>query len=127
MSADRLREAARVLRERAEAATPGPWLAMEYDDNPGDEGVALLGAAATVTGSHMIGYFHVGEQSQMEADGDYARTMHPGVGLALADWLDAQRRHVARHECEARCEYPDGCYQTRIAYRLADLILGAES
>lgn len=26
--------------------------------------------------------------SQMEADGDYARTMHPGVGIAVADWLD---------------------------------------
>ena len=62
-----------------------------------------------------------------DEDATYIASMHPGVGLALADWLDAQHRHVARHECEARCEYPDGCDQTRIAYRLADLILGGAS
>ena len=90
MSADILRRAAAVLRERAEAATPGPWEAMEHDSNPGDEGVCLLGAAATVTGSHMIGYFHVLSQAEQEANGAYAATMHPGVGLAIADWLQLE-------------------------------------
>ena len=91
MSADLLRQAAKVLRERAEAATSGPWRAMDHDDTPGDEGVALLGKGATVMGSHMIGYFHVLSQPEQEANGSYAATMHPGVGLALAALLD----HVA--------------------------------
>ena len=88
MSADRLCEAARVLRERAEAATPGPWEAMDYDDYPGDEGVALLGATQTVSGKHMIGYFHVLSREEQEANGAFSATVDPVFALAVADWLD---------------------------------------
>lgn len=136
MSAQRLRDAAKVLRERAEAATPGPWRAMEYDNYPGDEGVALLGSASTVTGSHMIGYFHVGEQAQMEADGAIAATMHPGVALVLADWLDVAGadhfafgdpvHHAADHEPCWDCDDDPRAPHMRTSLRVADLILGAE-
>ena len=134
MSAQRLCEAAKVLRQRAEAATPGPWRAMEYDNYPGDEGVALLGSAATVIGSHMIGYFHVGGQAQMEADGALAATMHPGVALALADWLDEagadyfafgdDEHHAADHEPCDECDSDPRAPHLRRALRVADLILG---
>jgi hypothetical protein len=48
------------------------------------------------------------------------------VYALLADWLDAQHRHITGHDCEAHCEYPDGCQQTQIAYRMADVVLGVE-
>lgn len=96
MSAEVLRRAAALMRERAEAATPGPWSAMDYDDYPGDEGVALLGAAATVTSSHMIGYFHVGTQAQMEADGAHAASWHPAAALEVAVWLEVEAAAIGR-------------------------------
>lgn len=80
MSAEELRQAAETLRARAIDATPGPWESGErciwgltlspnrtdevVVDGPGGEG----GVTST-------------------EDADYIATMHPGVGLALADWL----------------------------------------
>lgn len=67
-----LREAAKVLRERAEAATPEPWEVVgggEYVQGPGIL-VAPDDGGVTTT------------------DADLIATMHPGVALALADWLD---------------------------------------
>ena len=83
MSAELLREAAKVLRERVTAvqsgaAEPEMWF-----------GVEELELALT----------H-GDQAEMgdpHADAAYIATMHPGVGLALADWLEATEstmRHV---------------------------------
>ncbi|GAA4123319.1 hypothetical protein GCM10022215_29910 [Nocardioides fonticola] len=68
MSADLLREAAAVLRELAADADDGrPWKSegsfVDTDPECGfDAGTSRLSA--------------------------YIATMHPGVGLALADWLE---------------------------------------
>lgn len=73
MSAQRLRDAAKVLRERAEDATPGPWAATACGDlnfNPSD-----LRIGWTVHFSR-------------PANAAYIATMHPGVALALARLLD---------------------------------------
>ena len=71
MNAETLRNAAEVLRERATAATVAPWEASPVDglvwaDRLGDP----------VSGS------------TLSEDATYIATVHPGVGLALADWLD---------------------------------------
>ena len=136
MSADRLREAARVLRERAEAATRGPWNWECYrEDLP-----SLLGLAGTPGvyewRQEVIEADHSGECGCRSAcyltlgvdpaDQTYIATMHPGVGLALADLLDVTARHVSSHDCEARCEYPDGCDMRKAAERIADLVLWEE-
>jgi hypothetical protein len=71
-----LREAARLLRERAGKATPGPW-----EDDGGE-----------IHGAH-VGIW-VGETLQIRdlgltnANSAYIAALHPGVGLALAVWLD---------------------------------------
>ena len=108
MTADRLRQAARVLRERAEAATPGPWLTHDED---GDPYIAPPATGALLITAHPL--------EVARANAAYIATMHPGVGLALADWLEA----------EGKVYYtPDGVGSadpvTRAAHRLADLILG---
>ena len=82
MSSDRLREAARVLRERAEAATPGPW---EATDNFGHD----AGRAYVIPSDPEIPtYVSAGGSPDEDCDAAYIATVHPGVGLALADWLD---------------------------------------
>ena len=82
MSAARLREAAKVLRERAEAATPGPWRG-EYS---GKTGPVVMNAESHNALDHVAKCSHFRPHS----DAAYIATMHPGVGLALADWLDTE-------------------------------------
>lgn len=107
MSAELLRKAATILRERAEAATVAPWEAfadgLVWADRLGDP----------VSGSTLT------------EDSDYIATMHPGVGLALADWLDVEAYHIESHDCAARCE-PDGCERGEKAHTLARLIVGEQ-
>lgn len=74
MTADRLREAARVLRERAEAANNrAQWRALP-DVHDGESTIA-------------VGDFSVAQVYTIE-DGAYIATVHPGVGKALAVLLD---------------------------------------
>jgi hypothetical protein len=74
MSAELLRQAATILRERAEAATRPeamhPW---------GDKSIPALPPEAHP--AEVEGYLG-------GTWGTYYATMHPGVGLALAKWLD---------------------------------------
>lgn len=92
MSADRLREAARVLRDHIEGLTTDH---ARWDDA-----------------------FPV---SRVYADkSTYERLIvHPGVGLALADWLDK-----AAQEWDIWGEHDRNIDKPLV---LADLILGAES
>ena len=62
--AEELRQAAKLMREQAQAATPGPWSAFaECHETP---------------------------------DAKYIAGMHPGVALAVADWLETEARMVER-------------------------------
>jgi hypothetical protein len=73
MSAAELRQAAETLRERVKAATDGPW------------NVGASGFMARVVYGPEESLF--GEAGKAE-DATYIAIMHPGVGLALANWLD---------------------------------------
>jgi hypothetical protein len=108
--AETLRAAAKVLRERSEAATSGPWAweAPSSDNWPtGDQ--SLYGADDSLV-LYGWGYDASGIDATA-ADRTYVATMHPGVGLALADWLDSQ--------------YSDASEVMPSAYDIARLILGA--
>lgn len=85
--AEELRAAAKVMRERAQAASPGPWetcgrgveqTAGDYADVLGQE-VSCL--------SYCYGGAPIGPK---QADADYIASMHPGIALAIADWLDEE-------------------------------------
>lgn len=88
MSVALLRKAATILRERAGAATPGGW--VSFGNN----------MAATVdrcTCSPIHDPYEMHENfcglegpiiQACDADISYIATMHPGVGLALADVLE---------------------------------------
>ena len=124
MSADKLREAAKVLRERAKAATPGPWYwePPSPDDWPSaDESLMSSGAASKHGGDEVVlsgwGYDASGI-SGSDADRAYIATMHPGVGLLVAGWLD----DAAAWEAVPRTVNHD-----QKAHDIADLILGGAS
>lgn len=84
MSAAIMRQAAALMRERAEAASPGPWHQMCM----GSEGCQVL------NDGHLRERKHVAFSGRKEwkadhADATYIASMHPFVAAALAEWLDA--------------------------------------
>lgn len=95
-AAEKLRRAAEVLRERAEAATPGPWVAKpphgwsDWDEHllfhPDSPYPITPGG-----GEH-------GDDGLKIADAALIATMNPTVALAVADWLyrEAALVHGAR-------------------------------
>lgn len=110
VTADRIREAAKVLREKAQAI-------VARDHNPGR---AI---------DNFVDYY---EQRRISADtlgidAAYIATMHPGVGLALADWLDNAAEDAEMMQSGGPLErHPDirVTFNTKRALGLADLILG---
>ena len=92
MSADELRRAAALLRERAEAATPGPWSAAD------EHGLLPEAWPAWCVSQMRPGYQtmsetegYVGDVAEVLCDrkdacpdATYIATMHPDIGRALA-------------------------------------------
>lgn len=117
MSAETLRKAAEKLREEANAATPGPWDAnMHSADMGGRHGWSLrgprnLGPNAAVLNARMV-----------SGNAHYIATMHPGVGLALADTLDHVSGLLGEHRDDLA---PDTTLGGLL--RVARLILGGAS
>jgi hypothetical protein len=78
-----VRHAAAKLRTLAEAATPGPW-ARDYhyitaevpSGRPGGEVIGQMTPSVVRLGT------------PDKANAAYVATMHPGMALAVADWLD---------------------------------------
>lgn len=58
------------------------------------------------------------------ANADYIAVMHPGVGHALADWLDAEANTWAGDEVHSRCT-PQTC-TSEAALAVARAVLGTE-
>ena len=81
-----LRQAAKLMRERAEAATPGAWKHMCL----GSEGCLVIRDSGTIRerGHGRVARFGCKEWHPDHADAEYVAAMDPLVALALADWLD---------------------------------------
>lgn len=80
--AETLRRAAALMRERAEAATPGPWLVeddeIEFNVLVDEGGPGVMYVARQFNQGH----------SEGERDAEHVASWHPDVALAVADWLD---------------------------------------
>ena len=118
MSADLLREAAAKMRERAEAATPGPW--EHYGDCivwPSEKGPAANDPVLA-----MVGPAHDG-------CGAHIASWHPAVALAVADWLWETANLIEVHagtECAEPCLHPT-CRVIDRALAVARAYLGEAS
>lgn len=92
-----LRRAANLLRDKANAATPGPWSCANEHELLGPEADPAWCISQMKPGYESMsptdGY--VGDLAEVWCDdrgscpdGEYIALMHPPVALALADWLD---------------------------------------
>lgn len=77
MSAELLREAASLMRQRATLATPGPWGTVA---RPRRGRLHVESDQWTIT------------QPPMREDAEHIASWHPGVALAVAFWLEAVAR-----------------------------------
>lgn len=98
MSADLLREAAKLMRERAEGATPGPWT-MRDGWGPTDDGLMVFARIANDAHETVIAPSgHPDGPDGLEAkryDAEHIAYWHPAVALAVADWLEAEAKSEA--------------------------------
>ena len=83
---DELRAAAALLEERAQAATPGPWLAEHHKDHGHRVGTVDQTDWVAWTGEH-------GEDGSFE-DARFVAVMHPGVGISLAKLFQKTADHM---------------------------------
>lgn len=95
-----LRAAAVRLREVAGAATDGPWEAASL---PGKSRLSK-GHTVVVAGDRET---PVIREEGAWFDAAYIATMHPGIGLGLAEWLEAVARDWALAEDQADPLLPD--------------------
>ena len=115
MSADILRRAAEVLRERAQAATPGPWsttadrpryitTAAPIEIDEADWGPDVGNEFKVVTARDSRAWRY--------ADVTYIATMHPGVGLIIARGLENHAYDHDAYDCGwAECEFVNAARQ----------------
>jgi hypothetical protein len=87
MTADLLRDAAAVLRRQAQAATPGPWRQVEFESRRYGLEYVVTTVKRPVEGRSFPRVLDAEGWSDGK-DTTYAATMHPGVGIKLAFWLD---------------------------------------
>lgn len=84
---DLIARAARLMRERAQAASPGPWLVQQ-------NGSILHSGPSTSSLNERLGTYVVASVGAYDlglpsdADAQYIGSWHPAVALAVADWLD---------------------------------------
>ncbi|MFF0822508.1 hypothetical protein ACFYUR_19265 [Micromonospora haikouensis] len=98
MDLEPLREAARMIRERAAAATPGPWQAT--DNLCIDAPAGYRGRVVASVGAHEGGW-------PSTADAQHIASWNPIVALAVADWLDAEA-NLHDSAAQAGDEVPEG-------------------
>lgn len=80
------------MRERAQAALPGPWLTGRSASHLADS--VIFGQSRDWPG-HIVQVADADYGHNQVADTDYIASMHPGVALAVADWLDAYAERFA--------------------------------
>lgn len=94
MSAEYLRETARMMRETANAATPGPWR-PQGDKVRGTSADSLIedNLLIAYAGAHhqRLGMKHTGRGTPVPEhapDVEHVAAWHPGAASAVADLLD---------------------------------------
>ena len=122
MSADRLREAARLMRERAEAADyvrsrGTDWfIETAWCDNT-DSSYAVKSAGGAIC------------HGSCEEEAEHIASWHPAVAVAVADWLWEAANHEEIHgdiNCKAGCLHPT-CRVADRALAVANAYLGSAS
>lgn len=95
MAGELLREAAAAMRERAQAATPGPW--EPYENIHAETAAVEVGRG----GFGVVALPATGRPDYGKANIEHVASWHPSVALAVADWLDHEASYVGEGlECD---------------------------
>jgi hypothetical protein len=107
--AETLTAAAKRLREAATEATPGPWFNHDTHLSQGGHTATVLTSREDMNEIGLVAWLPTWSHEPWNtkhnawANSAYVAQVHPGVGLALADWLDeAARRQRATEAAAAR-------------------------
>jgi hypothetical protein len=114
-----LREAAKLMRERAEAATKGPWVVESRD-----LWSLVRSAAPDIKWEYERDVMTVHTPDDEWPDCTYVASMHPLVGQALAAWLDELAKRAEEMDSETCGVWPDGTNHT---LTIAHAYLGRQS
>lgn len=87
--AETLRKAAKLMRERAGAATPGPWHAHSSGDVCDDWFVTSRDYGLVSTGINDGPDDSLVLVERDQRDAAHIASWHPGAALAVADWLES--------------------------------------
>jgi hypothetical protein len=88
-----LRAAAKAMRDKATASTQGPWELMPWTVSAPRYTtymVATPGETEIADCRPEPWLFEDGDQPVYAANGYHIAAWHPGVALAVADWLDSE-------------------------------------
>lgn len=91
MSADLLRRAASLMRERAEAATPGPWRFTDAETvaDVWDGGLVVVNPNRDPIANVSDQWYESDPDEPAPVDdARHIASWHPAVALAVADWLE---------------------------------------
>lgn len=90
MSAQELREAAALMRTRAETAASSPWYAREeVAELPGSErGSTYVRWSVYATDTYGKGNTPYVAEANGREGAEHIASWHPAVALAVADWLE---------------------------------------
>ncbi|MEV8404201.1 hypothetical protein [Streptomyces niveus] len=97
--ADELRTAAELLREAAGNATPGPWRPHDTWLDHGGHTATVLTDRPDLNATELVAWLPTMSSNPWDEtrnawrNAGWMALMDPGVGLALADWLDAEAAH----------------------------------
>lgn len=103
MTAAYLRETARLIRRRAQAATPGPW---RVSSDEATRPQVLAGNDRRVAAR--VGVPTETARQWNPADAPHVAAWHPGVALAVADHLDAAGADLFAY---GPLHCADGCHE----------------
>lgn len=122
MSAETLRRAAALVRERAEGASAGPWEALAL----GSEGYAVLAerpAESKLRSRLRVARLGWEEWDTDKANAEHIASWHPAVALAVADWLEFEANV---HEASIRNAAPADHRLSTHALAVARAYLGEQ-
>lgn len=120
-AADQLRQAADAIRERAQAATPGPWAADRTDGYDAQE-VYSTSTDGQLNEPEVASTYSNPLTGDRKANAAHIAGMHPGVALAVADWIASHARDLTYAADDInRCDSPG---DVRSALAVARAYLG---
>lgn len=99
--ADQLRAAVTLLREAASTATPGPWRTHDTWIDAGGHTATVLTDRESINDTDLVAWVPTMSNTPWDEtrnawrDAGWMALMHPGVGLALAVWLEWQAAALA--------------------------------